>query len=280
MTSIGTALRNERLRRGLRLEQLAAETKIRIYLLEAMENDHFDFLPRGLLARSFLRQYAHTLGLNEDEIIASFKQQCDQFTDPLPELLPEDRSWHFPHIPGLLWVLATVFACAGTYRLWPDGERTSPGIVINAVGPRLASILNDSAQTRGHPPEPKLRPETVSKSRTIRALSMEGQASELGAVQDSSAQAMRVAFTATEPVWLSIKSDGAQTYRGTLQGRQSKEFDASSKMTVLIGNAGGLEVSLNGRSIGPLGGRGEVQFLLLTPKGAHVVQHPPETSIE
>jgi hypothetical protein len=84
-----------------------------------------------------------------------------------------------------------------------------------------------------------------------------------------------VAFTATEPVWLSIMSDGTQAYRGTLEGQQSKEFGASSKMTVLIGNAGGLEVSLNGRPVGPIGGRGEVQFLLLTPKGAYLVPRTP-----
>jgi cytoskeleton protein RodZ len=255
MTSIGAALRGERLHRGLRLDQVAAETKISIHLLEAMEFDHFDLLPRGLLARSFLRQYAHTLGLNEDEIIASFNQQCDMFPDPFPEPLPEDRSWHFPHAPEALWVLAAVFACTGAYTLWQEKRST------------FLEILSGV----------KLRPETVASS-TIRALPIEERASE--PVQDSNARSIRVCFRATEPVWLSIKSDGALSYRGMLEGQQSKVFDAYSKMTVLIGNAGGLEVSLNGRPVGPIGGRGEVQFLLLTPQGARLVRHGPDTSIE
>ena len=255
MTSIGAALQSERLHRGLSLEQVAAETKIRIHLLEAMEFDHFDLLPRGLLARSFLRQYAHIVGLNEDEIIASFNQQCDGFPDPFPERLPEDHSWHLPHAPQVLWVLASVLACTGAYTLWREKQPTSLEI-SSAV---------------------KLRPETVSSS-IIRALPVEERASE--PVQDSNTQSMRVAFRATEPVWLSIKSDGALTYRGTLEGQQSKEFDAYSKMTVVIGNAGGLEVLLNGRPVGPIGERGEVQFLLLTPKGAHFVRQGPDTSIE
>jgi cytoskeleton protein RodZ len=255
MTSIGAALRGERLRRGLRLEQVAAGTKIRIHLLEAMEFDHFDLLPRGLLARSFLRQYAHTLGLNEDEIIASFNQQCDAFPDPLPEPLPEDWSWYFPRAPEVLWVLAAVLACMGAYTLWQEKQPTSLGILSGV----------------------KLRSETVSSS-TMRALPIKERASEL--VQDSNVQSMHVGFRATEPVWLSIESDGALTYRGTVEAQQSKEFDAYSKMTVLIGNAGGLEVSLNGRPVGPIGGRGEVRFLLLTPKGAHIVRHGPDTSVE
>jgi transcriptional regulator with XRE-family HTH domain len=255
MTSIGAALRGERLRRGLRLEQVAAETKISIHLLEAMEFDHFDLLPRGLLARSFLRQYAHTLGLNEDEIIASFSQQCDAFPDPFPEPFPEDSSWHLPHAPEVLWVLVAVFACTGAYALWQEKQPASLEILSGV----------------------KLRPETVSSS-PIRALPIEERPSEV--VQDSNVQSMRVGFRATEPVWLSIKSDGVLTYRGTLEGQQSKEFGAYGKMTVLVGNAGGLEVSLNGRPVGPIGGRGEVQFLLLTPKSAHIVRHGPDTSIE
>jgi cytoskeletal protein RodZ len=108
MNSIGATLRSERLRRGLRLEQVAAETKIRTYLLEAMEDDHFDRLPHGLLTRSFLRQYAHTLGLDEDEIIASFKQHFDQPPEPLPPPAPDDRSWYLRHPPEFVWVLALV----------------------------------------------------------------------------------------------------------------------------------------------------------------------------
>jgi hypothetical protein len=86
---------------------------------------------------------------------------------------------------------------------------------------------------------------------------------------------MRVLFAASEPVWLSIKSDGIATYSGTLEGLQSKEFDASSKMTVLVGNAGGLTISLNGNPVALRGAHGEVRSLELTPAGAHVVRHAP-----
>jgi len=96
---------------------------------------------------------------------------------------------------------------------------------------------------------------------------------------------MRVAFLATEPVWLSVKSDGTQAYSGTLSVKQSMEVGASSSMTVLIGNAGGLEVSLNGKPVRPIGTRGEVLRLILTPYAAYVIPRisptlPPETNDE
>ena len=70
MTSIGDTLRRERLRRGLDLDKVAAETKIGRHQLEAIEANQFDRLPGGVFARSFIRQYARLLELDDEEIIA------------------------------------------------------------------------------------------------------------------------------------------------------------------------------------------------------------------
>ena len=274
MTSVGDALRCERLRRGLKLEQVAAETKIRVHLLQAMEHDRFDQLPAGLLTRSFLRQYAHRLGLDEDEIIASFMQQSNGPVDPLPKPPPEGRSMHLSHPPELIWVLAAVLACAGIFILRQNGQPTVPQ--IKTVLPRPASQPDALVATPGQPPTRAFHPAAISDSGLISMLPSreQAQAHEVQPVRDGS-QAMRVAFTAIEPVWLSIKSDGTEKYCGTLGGQQSKEFDASNKMTVLIGNAGGLIVSLNGKLVGPIGAHGQVLRLTLTPNGTYVVPRTP-----
>jgi cytoskeleton protein RodZ len=95
-------LRTERLRRGITLEQVADETKICPYHLKAMQADTFDKLLGGIFyARSFLRQYAHTLGLDEQELIASLNQQYES-ANPLLEPPREHRPWHLPRLPG--WV--------------------------------------------------------------------------------------------------------------------------------------------------------------------------------
>ena len=75
MNSVGNTLRCERLRLGLKLEGVAAETKVARHFLEAMENDQFDRLPGTRFRCRLLRQYAHTLRLDEDEVIRSFQQE-------------------------------------------------------------------------------------------------------------------------------------------------------------------------------------------------------------
>ena len=52
--------------------------------------------------------------------------------------------------------------------------------------------------------------------------------------------------------------------------------EASGKVRLLIGNAGGLAISLNGKPIGPIGPKGQVRVVELTPAGFQIVslKHP------
>jgi hypothetical protein len=108
---------------------------------------------------------------------------------------------------------------------------------------------------------------------SIPPASRQPASSEAVAAHDT-AGAVRVAFTSSEPVWVSIKSDGAHTYSGTIEGQQPKQFGAARKMVVLVGNAGALKTSLNGKPVGPFGSPGEIRLVMFTPDGAHVIQRP------
>ena len=72
MNSIGETLRRERLRHNLSLEEVSRETKINLKFLQAIEAEDFAKLPGGVFARSFVRQYARLLGLDEEELAAEF----------------------------------------------------------------------------------------------------------------------------------------------------------------------------------------------------------------
>src|SRR5580658_4437494 len=67
MTSIGDTLRRERQKRNLDLAQVSLVLKISPRFLEAIEQENFERLPAGVFAKSFVRQYARLLGLDEEE---------------------------------------------------------------------------------------------------------------------------------------------------------------------------------------------------------------------
>jgi cytoskeletal protein RodZ len=263
MDLIGDTLRRARVRQGLRLEQVAAKTKIGSHFLQAMEQNRFENLPGGLFTRSFLRQYTHILGLNEDEIIAALKQQFEEPPLPMP-LLPLQRSSRIPQLPAFGWLVVTIIVCGGVYILWENVRRSLPVTQATST-PRFVEETG-----------PKLHPNQAAPVQTIAAHSAEDRstvdASSLGPQPEETVHAL---FTATEAVWISVKSGGTPVFTGTLEEKQSKELEASGKMTVLVGNAGGLRVSVNGTPAALIGAHGEVQQLVLTAKGAQVVPRKP-----
>jgi len=69
----GAYLRYQRIRRGLSLEAVAAETKIRPSLLTQLENDDFDHMPAPVYVRGFVLQVARMMGLpNADTLAAAY----------------------------------------------------------------------------------------------------------------------------------------------------------------------------------------------------------------
>jgi hypothetical protein len=65
-------LRRERLRSGISLDQIAAQTRVKRELLEAFENNDLTDWPRGLYARAYIRGYADAVGLDPADTVDEF----------------------------------------------------------------------------------------------------------------------------------------------------------------------------------------------------------------
>ena len=70
MTELGLALKEEREKRNISLEEIASTTKIVPRYLEALENDRFDIMPGGFFIKGIIRTYARAIGLDPDEVLA------------------------------------------------------------------------------------------------------------------------------------------------------------------------------------------------------------------
>jgi cytoskeleton protein RodZ len=72
--SIGTQLRQARDAQSLSLDQAAQATHIKVYYLQALEDDRYDALPSAAQLRGFLRAYGEYLKLNSSDLIADLEQ--------------------------------------------------------------------------------------------------------------------------------------------------------------------------------------------------------------
>lgn len=134
MTSVGETLRRERLRRGFELEQISRELKISSRFLEAIEVDDFKKLPGGVFAKSFVRQYARLLCLDEEELAGEVQRLVEPETVAVPIaeqprlVVPEIHlsrveEWkgageRRSFLPALAMVVVVMLLCSGIYSWW------------------------------------------------------------------------------------------------------------------------------------------------------------------
>ncbi len=83
----GEALRCERQRRSVSLEDISQTTKVTVRSLQALEDDAFDKLPGGILGKGIVRSYVRCLGLDEGEWVARFLDASGQKTE---SIIPEN----------------------------------------------------------------------------------------------------------------------------------------------------------------------------------------------
>ena len=82
--SFGARLRGERERRQISLSSIAADTKINLALLQALERDDVSRWPAGIFRRAFIRGYAQAVGLDPVAITREFLEQYPEATDDSP----------------------------------------------------------------------------------------------------------------------------------------------------------------------------------------------------
>lgn len=79
MDSIGEFFKQVRETKGLSVEEVALKTRIRADFVRAIEDGNYAKLPDQVFARGFVRSYARSLGLDEEDAIQRFVQSAGAY---------------------------------------------------------------------------------------------------------------------------------------------------------------------------------------------------------
>lgn len=90
----------------------------------------------------------------------------------------------------------------------------------------------------------------------------------LPAVQGKS----RIVIQAKQGSWIDACTDGRTVIRQYLAPSDTADLGFSNSAVVRTGNAGGIEISVNGTLAGPVGKIGEVRVVQFDAKGFHVLE--------
>jgi len=293
MAAISETLRQARLRSGVDLDKLAAKTKINPRYLQAIETGDFDKLPSGIFARMFIKQYAEAVGLDGASFADEF-QRVPQFGGPpspasgsaaqprhrfhpnVPGMLSNDRRDSFNRaVSSLVWVLGAVLVCSGAYYGLAHFQARQAGMTAAPAAIRTAPQKTDTGSRGGVSGAPAGMSTAVQKDRaSADPLRNAGQPVAAANTGQPSAP-IQLGLNATEPVWVKAISDGKVVFSEILPAGSSKIITASEGVHLTLGNAGGIEITFNGRKLEPFGPAGQVRTVDFTPSGAQVVSRTP-----
>ncbi len=234
---IGNTLREARRARGLTLEEVEEETKIRKKYIMAMEMEQFEVLPGPIYAKAFLKNYAKFLNLNLDEIMDAFKQkQCvvvavrEDHNKPVPKKKVAAKAKSKPPYPLYAAAVLIVAAVAVTV-LYGAGGLWKNNAAVQEKEPQNGQIA------AGDPSQQQVPDQDNTTDIT-------GVKVDLNVVSSRS--------------WIQVIVDGEQAFQGELASGETRSFEGEENIVITLGNAGAVEVLENGKSLGFLGAMGAV----------------------
>ena len=279
MTSVGSILRKERESQGRAIAEIATELCVTQRYLVAIEQDDTSGVPGLFFYKNFARQYAAILGIDQGLISPALDAiQPPEDTPPSPAICVPNRlvqATNRRHIPDISmgWSVAglvvVLLVCSGIYAWWKRvPQAPAAAVMVRPTAP--VAIVSASAplpmQEGAQPDLPQGIPQGV-------------QATAQTVVQTGEGSGVVLKLSATERTWLSISSDGKEIFAGILQPSESKTLTGLDRATMKVGNAGGIEVRWNGKVISPLGTRGQVLTIKITPQDFEIVPPPPKQEL-
>jgi cytoskeletal protein RodZ len=224
---------------GLSIDDLSAATNIRGTLLREMESNNFSQCGGETYARGHLRNIAIKLSVEPQIFLTAFEDEQMHVDRTMQDLLVENSVMREPkEARKVSWkVLVTISIAslfvAGLVQI----------IVSNDSAPDIPVAVEESAT-------PTASPEATTATEVV--------PTEEPTV--STGQGVEVIINAVRAKsWLFVSdSSGRVLFSGQIPQGVTKTFSSDAQLNLKIGNAGGVDVSVNGKKIDSLGVDGQV----------------------
>lgn len=249
---IGGRVRQAREQRGLSLGDTARLTKLSTSVLRAIEQNDFARLPGGMYRKAYLRTVAAEVGLDPLEIAADYETRYDA---PVESAItaagmgtPPDR-WVEALQPPQRRTIVTLTALATLSVAWfalqPD--------------PVSPSWLNTQSSS-----ESRVRPAPVDAQRTPGAPEVHRDGPRAATAVPSPELPLKVDLTTTGWCWVAAERDGERVVYELIEPGKRVVVEGQRRISLRLGDAGSVQVSINDGPSRTPGADGEVVELEVT----------------
>ncbi|MFK0118833.1 helix-turn-helix domain-containing protein [Streptomyces sp. NPDC090994] len=234
--SIGHVLRQARIAAGLTVDDISSATRVRIAIVHAIEAD--DFAPCGgdVYARGHIRTLARAVDLDPAPLLEQFAAERGGRPAPTPAAPLFEAERIRPERRGPNWTAAMVAAIVAVigfvgFTMVKGGgdDGASEANVAEGAEPTAGKTASASAE-----PEKPAAPEPTDSA--IAAVPQDKVTVQVSATDGRS--------------WISAKDhNGRSLFDGTLDQGESKTFQDNEKVDLVLGDAGAIQLHVNGKEI-------------------------------
>ena len=252
--SIGKILRKKRESKQLSIQDVSERTRIAKHIITKIEEDQLEKFSSLFYVRGFVKSYAQFLGAAEDTAVKEFlagheKKDTQKLRiegldrkEPVGALFKRYKKeislvlliifgiWF--SIFSFLQIKKAVIGVSTKYKSYVAGKRA----------PEKQKALEAQPPKEIPPPAPKEK-----------------------AAQET--EGVDLEITAKYNTWIQVKGDGDILFRGTLRKGTVDTWRAKEKIDLEIGNAGGVSLKLNNKTLDSPGKRGEKIEIVVTEEG-------------
>jgi cytoskeletal protein RodZ len=235
--TLGEFLQQARENAGLSVDELAHNVNLRPGLIRAMESN--DFLPCGgdTYARGHIRNISQITGINAQELLAIYDAEHSvdsrsihaQLVDNnAAAIRSENRKLSWKVLVGASLSIVVLIGVAQFAISAVDSEPAATSMITEETEPTQTPTPSPSASAT-----PTATSSTVNNELTLSIAATRGNSN------------------------IDVVIGGVHVYKGPLFQGESKSFVGETSISVFLGNAGDLDLTLNGEKLAPLGDRNQ-----------------------
>ena len=232
--SFGRYLQDIRLEKKISLEQVSQQTRIGLGNILLIEQEDHERLPAVVYVKGFLRSYAKAVGADGDEVIRRYESRLGVVQE-----ISEPESSSKKMAPGIGWKLLASLV-----------------LLICIIGLSIFAVFFfRQAPDADKPLEQKT---TAEKEQAVDTQAEQQDLETDPKPAQAVPEKLLLHVTAVEDTWLKVIMDEKGSTEYSLNSGDQIELEAATGFNLLIGNAGGIKITLNDKAVSIPGKSGEV----------------------
>ena len=234
--SLGEFLRSARESAGLSIDELAESTSIRPGLIREIEKNNFVHCGGDTYSRGHLRNIAPKISVDAQTLIDLYNEEHSTDARTIHDMLVENNVTKLPKERKTLSWKPLAIASIVILAAIAAGQ-----IIISNSNTMVTPTVSET------PTPPPVATPSAEPTPTVEAT----------VATDASGE-MKLTIAATRGNSnIHVVSEGKSLFKGPIFQGDSKSFSAPTSISVYLGNAGDLDLTLNGKALAPLGERNQ-----------------------